>query len=436
LTGVLVTALTCRAGVFFAYYRVIQPLSWITNCFNRLENNEFHLDVRESYRSDEIGALGRTYREFKQRALENRKNSLEAALLTQFNEWLHCCKSLDELYEVVAKYLAVLLPNCAGALYVFSNSRDALENVKAWSGAEMGAPMHPDDCWGLRRGHPFSHWQDDIDFHCGHVNSSAPSDYCCIPILAHGETIGLLHFLFSSSPGPRLEKTLDEHRKLAVSCAEQVSIAIANVKLRDQLHDQSIRDALTGLYNRRHFLESCRREFMRAARTGQYVSILSIDVDHFKKFNDRHGHDAGDTVLRAVAGCLERSFRHADIPCRFGGEEFIVLLPGLAPAEAVQRADKLCNDMESLVVHYLDRNLPRITISAGIATFPDCGDSPQAIIRAADEALYRAKENGRNRVEASTLLGLSSEVSAVRSTLKQRALEEEFAIQSLSDEAA
>jgi diguanylate cyclase (GGDEF)-like protein len=254
--------------------------------------------------------------------------------------------------------------------------------------------------------------------------------------MAHRETIGLLHFQFSSSLGPRLEKTLDEQRKLAVNCAEQVSIAIANVKLRDQLHDQSIRDALTGLYNRRHFLESSRREFMRAVRTGQYVSVLSIDVDHFKKFNDRHGHDAGDTVLPAVAGCLERSFRNDDIPCRFGGEEFIVLLPGLAPAEAVQRADKLCNDMESLVVHYLDRNSPRITISAGIAMFPDSGDNPQAIIRAADEALYRAKENGRNRVEASTLLGLASGDSAVRATLKQRALEEEFALQSLSDEAA
>jgi diguanylate cyclase (GGDEF)-like protein len=436
LSGVLATALTCLAGVFLAYYRVTQPLSWITHCFKCLENNQLHLEVNETSRTDEIGALSRTYGEFKQLALERRKNGLGAALLTQFNEWLHCCKSLDELYEVVAKYLALLLPNCAGTLYIFSNSRDVLNNVKAWSGAAMAPPIHPDDCWGLRRGRVFSHWQDDIDFHCGHVNSSTPSDYCCIPITAHGETIGLLHLVFSTYPGPRLEKTLDEQRNLALNCAEQVSIAIANVKLRDQLHDQSIRDALTGLYNRRYFLEACRRELARAARTAQYVSLLSIDVDHFKKFNDRHGHDAGDMVLRAVAECLEKNFRDQDVPCRFGGEEFIVLLPGLAPTEAVQRANKLCNEMESLVIHYLDRILPRITISVGIAAFPHCGENPPAVIKAADEALYAAKENGRNRVEASTLLGLSSEVLTARSKLKQKALEEEFAMQSLSNEAA
>jgi diguanylate cyclase (GGDEF)-like protein len=436
LMGVLVTALTCLLGVCLAYSRVIQPISWITHCFKCLERNEFHYDVRESGRSDEIGALGATYREFRQLALDNRKQGLEANLLSQFNEWLHSCKSLDELYEVVAKYLTLLLPNCAGTLYVFANSRDALENVKAWSGAEMVSPMHPDDCWGLRRGRAFSHWQDDIDFHCAHVNPAAPGDYCCIPIVAHGETIGLLHLVFSPIVGPRLEKTLDEQRKLAINCAEQVSIAIANVKLRDQLRDQSIRDTLTGLYNRRYLLESLRREFSRAARISQHVCLLSIDVDHFKKFNDNHGHDAGDTVLRAVGECLEKSFRNEDIPCRFGGEEFIVMLPGAAPAEAAQRANKLRGSVESLVVRYIDRVLPRITISVGIASFPDCGDNPQAVLRAADEALYRAKENGRNRVETSTLLGLPSGPAISSSVLLQRAIEEGFDVPSQSNIAA
>jgi diguanylate cyclase (GGDEF)-like protein len=424
LAGVLVTALTCLIGVLLAYYRVIQPLSWITHCFKCLEKNEFHHEVRESRRADEIGALGRTYREFRQLALERRKDGLEANLLSQFNEWLHCCNSMDELYEVVMKYLTLLLPNCSGTLYLFSNSRDVLDGVKAWSGAEVGPPMHPNDCWGLRRGRAFSHWQDDVDFHCAHVNSSVPSDYCCIPILAHGETIGLLHLMFGTNIGPRLEKTLEEQRKLAINCAEQISVAIANVKLRDQLRDQSIRDPLTGLFNRRYLLETCRREFSRAARTNQHVSILSIDVDHFKKYNDNHGHDAGDTVLRIVSECLEKSVRKEDIPCRFGGEEFIVVLLGVTPADAIQRADKLRGSVESLVVRYLDRSLPRVTISVGVATFPDCGDNPQAVIRAADEALYRAKDNGRNRVEASSLLGLPSGAPIV-APLTRKALDQD-----------
>src|SRR5205823_4142684 len=124
-----------------------------------------------------------------------------------------------------------------------------------------------------------------------------------------------------------------EQRRLALVCAEQISLAIANAKLRDQLRDQSIRDALTGMFNRRYMLETCRREFSRATRTGQSVSILSMDIDHFKKFNDNHGHDAGDSVLRAVSDCLKANFREEDVPCRFGGEEFVVILPGtVAPS--------------------------------------------------------------------------------------------------------
>jgi diguanylate cyclase (GGDEF)-like protein len=436
LGGVLATALTSILGAFLAYYRVIQPLSWITHCFKSLEKSEFHYDVQESRRADEIGALGKTYREFKELALENRKNSLQANLLSQFNEWLHCCKSLDELYDVVALHLTRLLPNCGGTLYLFSDSRNVLDCIKAWSGAEMAAPMHPDDCWGLRRGRAFSHWQDDIEFHCAHVNLSTPSDTCCIPILAHGETIGLLHFVFGSNFGPRLEKILEEQRNLAINCAEQISIAIANLKLRDQLRDQSIRDPLTGLFNRRYLLESCRREFARAARAGQHVSLLSIDVDHFKKYNDNHGHDAGDMVLRVVGECLRNGFRKEDIPCRFGGEEFIVVLPGATPADAVERADKLRGSVESLVVRYFDRNLPQVSISVGVATFPDCGDNPEALIKAADEALYRAKENGRNRVEASSLLGLPSGVATLRSVLLRKALEEDCDFIAGSVEAA
>ena len=193
-----------------------------------------------------------------------------------------------------------------------------------------------------------------------------------------------------------------EQRRLGLVCAEQISLAIANVKLRDQLRDQSIRDALTGMFNRRYLLETCRREFSRAARAGQSVSILSIDVDHFKKFNDNHGHDAGDTVLRAVADVLKSSFRDEDVPCRFGGEEFVVMLPGATAAAAAQKAEELRIRVEALVVRYVDGNLPRITISTGVAAFPDCGDNPPAVLKAADEALYRAKDAGRNRVELSS----------------------------------
>ena len=213
---------------------------------------------------------------------------------------------------------------------------------------------------------------------------------------------------------------------MGLVCAEQISLAIANVKLRDQLRDQSIRDVLTGLFNRRYMLETCRREFSRAARAGQSISILSIDVDHFKKYNDNHGHDAGDMVLRAVGNCLENLFRNEDIPCRFGGEEFVAILPGVDADAALRRAEQLRSKVEDIVVRYLEKNLPRITVSIGVAVFPDAGDNPQTVLKAADQALYRAKEKGRNRVELSTAAAMDFETPELHSVAMHRALAPSF----------
>src|SRR5262249_45248596 len=163
-------------------------------------------------------------------------------------------------------------------------------------------------------GRTYTFGEHEIDFPCTHVASPPPGNYSCIPILAHGETIGLLHLEFKHHcNGQAMSKdAIGEQRRLGLICAEHISLAIANAKLRDQLRDQSIRDALTGMFNRRYMLETCRREFSRAARAGQSVAVLSMDIDHFKKFNDNHGHDAGDTVLRGVADCLMSSFQDED----------------------------------------------------------------------------------------------------------------------------
>lgn len=430
LSAIGVTAITCLLGIWIVRKWVVQPLGWVTFAFKQLAGGDPSYEVYEVTRADEIGDLGRAYSNFRQVTLDRQKLNRETRLLSELNEWLQCCKSLDELYQIVAEFLTVLLPNCAGSLYIYANSRDVLDGAKVWNGGRVTSPIHPDDCWGLRRGRTFTHGENEIEFHCAHVEPSTSGDYCCIPILAHGETIGLLHLAFGvdhrlDGENPRKEAIADQ-RRLGLVCAEQISMAIANVKLRDQLRDQSIRDTLTGLFNRRYLLETCRREFSRALRAQQSVSILSIDVDHFKKFNDNHGHDAGDTVLRAVGKCLENSFRNEDIACRFGGEEFIVVLPGATPAIAARKADELRGKMESLEVRYLDRNLPRITISIGVAAFPDCGDNLQAVFRAADEALYKAKENGRNRVELSPMLNVAPDVPTSHATTLRHALSASF----------
>jgi diguanylate cyclase (GGDEF)-like protein len=402
LAGISFSALC--GGLLLVRKGLLRPLLGVKDSMLRLAGGDLTLDQDGARRAVEIGDMMQAIEVFHATLIERRKFNREARLLSELNEWLQSCNSLHELYEMVSEFLARLLPQCAGSLYVYANSRDVLEAAKCWNGGKVKPSMHPEDCWGLRRGATYTFGEKEIDFPCGHIENAHPESYCCIPILAHGDTIGLLHLEFIGSGASRneqLSEQIVEQRRLGLICAEQISPAIANVRLRDQLRDQSIRDVLTGLFNRRYMMETCRREFSRASRAGQSVSVLSIDVDHFKKFNDNHGHDAGDTVLRAVGGCLATTFRDEDVPCRFGGEEFVVLLPGADADVGMRRAEQLRAKVEALVVRYLEENLPRITISVGVSSFPQDGDTPEIVLKVADEALYRAKEGGRNRVEPS-----------------------------------
>lgn len=401
--GLILGLLVAAAAVWTTLKDVLTPLSGMTATLRRLAEGE--ADVRlPVLRKDEIGEMARAIAVFKEDPIERNRLTRESRILSELNAWLQSAKSENELYQMIAEFLSKFLPDCRGSLYIYANSRDMLECVKVWNGDQGTMTMHPDDCWGLRRGRTYSHGQQEIEFHCGHVHDGVSDAYCCIPILAHGETVGLLHLEYApANPDGNhsAEAAFTEARRLGLASAEHISLAIANVKLRDQLRDQSIRDVLTGLYNRRYMLETSRREFKRAARAGHPVSVLSIDVDHFKRFNDNHGHDAGDAVLRTVGEALRTSFRGEDVPCRFGGEEFVVLLPGAPESVAAERAEQVRAKIEALAVRYGDTNLPKITISIGVASYPACGDTPTEVLKVADEALYVAKRNGRNRVQAS-----------------------------------
>jgi len=421
LAGIAFLALC--GGIALVRTGLLLPLSRVRQSMLRLAQGDLESDPDTSRRTAEIAEMEQAIGVFRAGLLERSKLNRETRLLSELNEWLQSCNSLGELYDMVAEFLSRLLPGCAGSLYIYANSRDVLEGSKAWNGGTVQASMHPEDCWGLRRGHVYSFGEREIDFPCAHVGSAQVEQYCCIPVLAHGETIGLLHLEFrAGDDGVFRQDEVAEQRRLGLMCAEQISLAIANVKLRDQLRDQSIRDPLTGLFNRRYMLETCRREFSRAARGRQPVTMLSIDVDHFKKFNDNHGHDAGDTVLREVGTCLEAVFRNEDVACRFGGEEFVVVLPGAPLDIGARRAEELRGKIEALSVRYLEKNLPRITISVGVAAFPEAGDNPQSVLKAADDALYRAKEGGRNRVELA-----SAELKPMRTKPAVAAEAEKFA---------
>ena len=228
--------------------------------------------------------------------------------------------------------------------------------------------------------------------------------HVCVPLATQGEQHGLLH-LRRAPVALEDDAALDaenDRRQLIRSAAEQISLAVANLKLQDHLRQQSLKDALTGLYNRRHMEDALDHEISRAHRAGKSCSVVMLDVDHFKKFNDTYGHQAGDALLRGLGAFLRSHVRGEDVPCRYGGEEFILILPGATTEGAARRAEQIRAGVEAdFRVPFDEGILPAVTISLGVASFPSRGGTAEALVKAADAALYASKHAGRNRVTVS-----------------------------------
>ena len=189
-----------------------------------------------------------------------------------------------------------------------------------------------------------------------------------------------------------------QKKDLLLSFSQRVAMSLANIQLRQSLKEQSIRDPLTGLYNRRYLEETLERELARARRAGQPVSVIMVDLDRFKRINDSYGHEAGDYLLQMMARTLQRSVRAEDIVCRYGGEEFTIILPGLSLEKAVSRAQLTLDSVRHLELNYGGLIIKNISISAGVASCPEHGLNWPEVIQAADLALLRAKQEGRDQV--------------------------------------
>jgi diguanylate cyclase (GGDEF)-like protein len=169
--------------------------------------------------------------------------------------------------------------------------------------------------------------------------------------------------------------------------------------LNEVLRQQSLSDPLTGLYNRRFFMSALANEIARAKRRNYQISVVIMDIDHFKQYNDTFGHEAGDQILQKLAGILRKHFRESDIICRYGGEEFIVFLSEIGLKDAKRRCEKLLELIrEELLLPALPK-ARKVTVSIGIAVFPKHGRSAKQLINKADKALYEAKSNGRNQIK-------------------------------------
>ena len=330
-------------------------------------------------------------------AVENlERRGREMTLLAELGELLAACQTFEEAHPAIGGIVGSLFPVDAGALFSVQPAHRVAEAITIWGEPPPSQRvMSLDDCLALRRGRLHVVAPDE-ELLCPHIAEPLTAGALCEPLAAGGETMGLLHLQIREPPRPNL---LSERQRLTQALGEQLSLALANFRLRKELREQSARDPLTDLYNRRFMEEFLYRELRRADRDGDGVGILMIDIDRFKALNDAFGHPAGDATLRTISDYLRSEVRDGDIVCRCGGEEFVVVMPKASLADSEGRAETLRQGVKMLGSSSPGALYPSVTISVGVAALPDHGRTSEELLAAADRALYRAKAAGRDRVE-------------------------------------
>jgi diguanylate cyclase (GGDEF)-like protein/PAS domain S-box-containing protein len=330
------------------------------------------------------------------------------SLFNQMSEKLQISGSLEDTYSIMSQFAQKLFPVAAGSLFMFDASRNLVEAVTFWGKGLSGEKAFiPEDCCALQHGKMHVTSDSLSGSRCPHLSGTVGKSSLCVPLSAQGEALGMLHLQQQISSGSIPAKPeFDERSKginvemqqLAVTMADLFSLALANIKLRDTLKQQATRDPLTGLFNRRYMEETLNRETSRSERYGIPLGVIMIDIDHFRRFNNTFGHEAGDIVLKDLGKFLQINVRKEDVACRYGGEEFTLIMPGASLDITEKRAEDIRRKVQHLQIYYNGQPLESITLSLGVATFPDHGSMGEAVLQAADAALYTAKHRGRNQV--------------------------------------
>ncbi len=400
-----ITAILFLCVLYFIFKRrVLRPVLKLSDVVGRLAKQDYAAELPDIDQIDEIGDMAKAIRIFRENGLERQRLEAERdadletrSRLSSMTQRMHSSDTLDDLQDVVKRFVPTIVPDHAGVLYLLDEKRNAVVAACDWLDPHYSVrEFPPSACWALRRGLPHSPANGSVDVPCHHLQLEGADvpNTLCLPLTAQRETMGLLY----------LEARSDESEGIAVSevylnmLAENIAVAVANLRLRDALREMAMVDALTGLANRRSLDEVLEAQFARSLQNDESLSCLMIDIDHFKRFNDTYGHEAGDLVLQEVGGVLKGSTREPQLAFRYGGEEFLMLLPGLGAELAIQRVGEIRAKVGALHVTYAGTELGPISVSVGIATAPEHCHRNE-LVEAADAALYRAKRNGRDRAE-------------------------------------
>ncbi|MBW4190767.1 diguanylate cyclase [Enterobacter bugandensis] len=383
---------------FILKRRVLRPVVRLSDVVHRLASQDFAVETPNFNQIDEIGDMAQAIRIFRENGLARQRLEKERdadwairELLARMTQRLQGCENFDDVINVAELFAPNIAPGIAGRLYVFDRDPWQMRCVAQWlSPADDEATFHPDACWAVRRGQSHPPVNGEPDVACYHLPASQAESALCVPLIAQGEAIGLLSFQNITPENAPARAYLE-------LMAEALGLALANQRLRNALLEKALFDPLTGLRNRHHLEDTLHTQMTQAMRNGEPLSCMMIDIDHFKSINDRFGHEAGDQVIKNVATIVQRAAHDGGLAFRYGGEEFLVLLPGAGEAEAHACAQKIYNGVHALSLRYGLTEIGPVDVSIGIASYPEHAQSDN-LLRAADVALYRAKELGRSRI--------------------------------------
>lgn len=320
----------------------------------------------------------------------------EMQLLNHMNDLLLSCMTVAEAYQVITLTAMELFSGHNGSLAILHDKNKHLDVAARW-GPEtvMESTFSVEDCWALRRGQLHEVLDEQSGLVCRHFIHPPPAGYLCLPLTVQGKTLGVLSLMDNPTQQGQHHLSLQQ---LAVSAGETIKLSLSNLKLREELRQQAIHDPLTGLFNRRYLDETLPRELHMAQRRKTPLCIVMLDIDSFKQFNDSFGHGAGDSLLRKFGRALRERLRQSDISCRYGGDEFVLVLPDSSVTDTQERIEQIRTHVRDLQIRHGEQMAGTITLSAGIAQAPGHGATVAELLRAADQAMYTAKQSGGDRI--------------------------------------
>ncbi|MHC5935005.1 diguanylate cyclase [Nostoc sp.] len=347
------------------------------------------IDITESIETQR--SLTDLNRQLEEKTLKLEAKKQELIYLSDMADMLYSCESEDEVYQVVALTCSKLFPNMSGSIYITANSKNYVQMNSIWGGEKISKEIFlQSECWALRRGKINLLSPRNSGLMCSHLIQPVSGVHLCVPLFGQGEVVGILHIYALAEISP-------EDQQITEIIARTLAFALNNISIKQHLTHDNLRDAMTQLFNQNYLQTITEQRLAEAERSAQPLSLIFLDIDNFKSYNSRYGHLTANIVLQGLAKLLLKSIRSFDIACRWGGEEFVIVMPNMTLETLRKRVEQLRVDVEQMQLKDGDQILENITASFGIAV-SEPGITVKDFLNRADQAMLEAKRTGKNRV--------------------------------------